>query len=154
MAYTNEDSDIQHDLGTKETTTETAIRAVGEVTKDEFKIDRGDNTSMRMTNAHGETGVQEILNAVEIGEDLSDDQKEQVRSLVREYADVFALSLSEVLYVDWYKHKLNFEPNSTSRHELINDRLQKDKKNGSTKSSMTWRNCMSSRRYRASSSRT
>ena len=41
---------------------------------------------------------------------MTEDQREQVHSLIREYADVFALSLSEVLYVDWYKHKINIDP--------------------------------------------
>ena len=36
-----------------------------------------------------------------------------MRSLIHEYADVFAISLSEVLYVDWYKHKLHIDPNQT-----------------------------------------
>ena len=87
-----------------------AVDAIGDVTTDEFKINRGSNTSARVTNAFDEARVQEILKAVEIGPDLTEDQREQVRSLVREYADVFALSLSEVLYVDWYKHKINIDP--------------------------------------------
>ena len=87
-----------------------AVDAIGDVTTEEFKINRGSNTSARVTNAFDEARVQEILKAVEIGPDLTEDQREQVRSLVREYADVFALSLSEVLYVDWYKHKINIDP--------------------------------------------
>jgi transposase InsO family protein len=94
-------------------TDEMSVKAIGDVTKEEFKINRGTNTSARVTNAFEETRVQEILKAVEIGPDLTDEQQEQVRSLVQEYADVFALSLSEVLYVDWYKHKLNIDPNQT-----------------------------------------
>ena len=50
---------------------------------------------------------------MEIGPDLTNKQTEQVHLLVHEYADVFALSLSEVLYIDWYKHKLNIEPDQT-----------------------------------------
>ena len=91
----------------KETTT---VNAMGDVTKDEFKINRGSNTSARVTDNFGEARVQEILKAVEVGPDLTEDQREQVHSLIREYADVFALSLSEVLYVDWYKHKINIDP--------------------------------------------
>src|SRR5271168_5134200 len=90
-----------------------AVNAMGDVTKDEFKINRGTNTSARVQNAFDETRVEQILKAVEIGPDLTDEQREQVRSLVREYADVFALSLSEVLYVDWHKHKLNIDPKLT-----------------------------------------
>jgi hypothetical protein len=94
-------------------TEEATVNAMGDVTKEEFKIDRGINTSARITSTFDEARIQEILKAVEIGPDLSDEQREQVRSLVREYADVFALSLSEVLYVDWYKQKLNIDPNQT-----------------------------------------
>jgi len=89
------------------------INAIGDVTSEEFKINRGTNTTARMTNAFEESRVQEILKTVEIGPDLTDEQREQVRSLIREYADVFAISLSEVLYVDWYKHKLHIDPNQT-----------------------------------------
>ena len=94
-------------VDTEETAT---VDAIGDVTTNEFKIDRGRNTSARVTNTFDETRVQEILKAVEIGPDLTEEQREQVSSLVREYADVFALSLSEVLYVDWYKHKINIDP--------------------------------------------
>ena len=94
-----------------DTNNETAtVDAIRDVTKNESKIDRGRNTSARVTNTFDETRVQEILKAVEIGPDLTEEQREQVSSLVREYADVFALSLSEVLYVDWYKHKINIDP--------------------------------------------
>ena len=86
------------------------VDAIGDVTNEEFKINRGNNTSARVTNAFDEARVREILKAVEIGPDLTEDQREQVRSLIKEYAVVFALSLSKVLYVDWYKHKINIDP--------------------------------------------
>ena len=94
-------------------TEEATVNEMGDVTKEEFKIDRGTNTSARVTNTFNEARVQEILKAVKINPDLSDEQRQQVRSLIWEYADVFALSLSKVLYVDWYKLKLNFDPNQT-----------------------------------------
>lgn len=34
----------------------------------------------------------------------------QVRALIQEFADIFALSLSEVWTVDWFKHPLNINP--------------------------------------------
>jgi hypothetical protein len=99
---------------TENTDTETtSVKVIGEVTKEEFKIDRGTNTSARVVNTFDETRVQEVLEAVQIGPDLTEEQREQVRSLIRKYTDVFALSLSEVLYVDWYKHKLNVDPSQT-----------------------------------------
>ena len=88
----------------------TTVNAIGDVTKEEFKINRGTNTSARVQNTFDEARIDQILKAVEIGPDLTDEQREQVHSLIREYADIFALSLSEVLYVDWYKHKLNIDP--------------------------------------------
>lgn len=57
--------------------------------------------------------MDEILSKIEIGPDLTADQHAKVRALVREYADVFALSLKEVLFVDWYTHKLNLDPEAT-----------------------------------------
>ncbi|KAJ7749099.1 hypothetical protein B0H16DRAFT_1280906, partial [Mycena metata] len=54
--------------------------------------------------------IQNILGKIQIGSDLTDDQKLKVTSLIREYADVFALSMSEVFYVDWWKHHLNIDP--------------------------------------------
>jgi transposase InsO family protein len=101
--YTRENFDVER----------SSVTAIGDVTKDEFKINRGTNTSARITNTFDEERVQKILTAIEIGPDLTEEQKEQVCALVREYADIFALSLSEVLYVDWYKHKLHIEPNQT-----------------------------------------
>ncbi|KAF8573848.1 hypothetical protein K439DRAFT_1374101 [Ramaria rubella] len=51
-----------------------------------------------------------ILEAITIGTDLSSLEKESVRALVREYADVFALSLSDVQPVDFIRHTLNLPP--------------------------------------------
>ncbi|QRV96890.1 Retrovirus-related Pol polyprotein from transposon opus [Ceratobasidium sp. AG-Ba] len=50
--------------------------------------------------------VAEILRKVKIGPDISKEQKRKVQALVSEYADVFALSLSEVLPVSITEMKL------------------------------------------------
>jgi hypothetical protein len=106
--------DILQEMASDTRTLEdTSMNAIGDVTKEEFKINRGINTSARITNTFSESRIQEILKAIEIGPDLLEEQREQIRLLIREYADVFALSLSEVLYVDWYKHKPNIDPNQT-----------------------------------------
>ena len=86
------------------------VHAMGDINKDDFKIERGTNDSLRTREPFAEDRVQEILAKIEIGEDLSEEQKGHVKSLIREYADVFALSLSEVQFVDWYTHKLHIEP--------------------------------------------
>jgi hypothetical protein len=56
----------------------TMVNVIGEVTKDEFRIDRGVNTSARVIDTFAEPRIQEILEAIEIGADLSDEQREQV----------------------------------------------------------------------------
>ena len=89
---------------------EETIHAMGDVNREEFKIGRGSNDSLRTREPFAEKRVQEILTKIDIGEDLSVEQKGRVQSLIREYADVFALSLSEVQFVDWYTHKLHIEP--------------------------------------------
>jgi transposase InsO family protein len=90
--------------------TTNSIKVIGDVTKNEFKIDRGTNASTRATDPFNKARVEEILNAIQIGPDLTTEQREEVRALIMKYADIFALSLSEVLYVDWYTHKLNVDP--------------------------------------------
>ncbi|KZP11472.1 hypothetical protein FIBSPDRAFT_681010, partial [Athelia psychrophila] len=54
--------------------------------------------------------VNEILEKVQLGPDLTVEQRERVRDMITCYADVFALSLSEVRPVDWYQHHLNVDP--------------------------------------------
>lgn len=43
---------------------------------------------------------------------MSTDKCEEVITLVKEYTDVFALTLSEVFYVDWHKHVLQIDPDA------------------------------------------
>ncbi|EJD45079.1 hypothetical protein AURDEDRAFT_64780, partial [Auricularia subglabra TFB-10046 SS5] len=54
--------------------------------------------------------VQRVLDQVQIGNDLSAEQRGQVEALVREFADVFTLSLNEVRLVDFIEHKLGLPP--------------------------------------------
>jgi len=54
--------------------------------------------------------VKEILQKITIGPDLTKAQHKEICTLISEYADVFALSLSEVKVIDWYKHHLNVDP--------------------------------------------
>ena len=57
--------------------------------------------------------MQTILEKVTIGTDLSSEQRTAVTNLLREYLDIFALSLSEVFPVDFTQHKLNIDPGIT-----------------------------------------
>ena len=80
------------------------------VTERDFTIERGDNTSPHITEPFAKDRVEEILQKITIGPDLTKAQHEEIRTLISEYADVFALSLSEVKVIDWYKHHLNVDP--------------------------------------------
>ncbi|KZP33293.1 hypothetical protein FIBSPDRAFT_721620, partial [Athelia psychrophila] len=79
--------------------------------EDAFKLNRTPKATRRDTDPFSEERVQEILAKVTVGADLTEDQKCRVTELITEFADVFALSLSEVHTVDWFKHKLNLDPN-------------------------------------------
>ncbi|PPQ91961.1 hypothetical protein CVT25_004435 [Psilocybe cyanescens] len=93
----------------KPSATSEQLHTMGSVSSDDFHLDRGPNQSQRVVDPFNDVRVEEILKSVEIGPDLSEEQRREVHELIKEYADVFALSLSEVLYVDWYKHKLNVD---------------------------------------------
>ena len=53
--------------------------------------------------------VQDILDKISIGPDLTGVQRMRVMDLVREYLDIFALSLSEVFPVNFTQHKLKID---------------------------------------------
>ncbi|QRV91923.1 Retrovirus-related Pol polyprotein from transposon opus [Ceratobasidium sp. AG-Ba] len=57
--------------------------------------------------------VREVLSKVKIGSDLDENQRRQVEGLVGEFADVFALSLSEVLPVDITEMRLDIPDDAT-----------------------------------------
>jgi hypothetical protein len=80
------------------------------ITDEGFTIDHGENTSTRISDPFAPQRIEEILQKIEVGPDLTEDQHEQVRNLIREYADIFTVSLSEVQVVDWHKHHLNIDP--------------------------------------------
>jgi hypothetical protein len=83
---------------------------MGDASAEEFRINRGTNTSACAVDPFSEQRVQEILSKIQIGADLTDNQRAKVVALIREYADIFALSMSEVFFVDWWKHHLNVDP--------------------------------------------
>ncbi|EJD36399.1 hypothetical protein AURDEDRAFT_26724, partial [Auricularia subglabra TFB-10046 SS5] len=56
--------------------------------------------------------VQRVVDAVTIGDDLDDTQRARVQDLVREYADVFTLDISEVRLVDFKTHHLGVPPDT------------------------------------------
>jgi hypothetical protein len=87
-----------------------SIHMANIVTERDFTIEQGNNTSPRITEPFAKDRVKEFLQKIAIGPDLTDAQRDKIRALISEYADVFALSLSEVKVVDWYKHHLNVDP--------------------------------------------
>ncbi|QRV88070.1 Retrovirus-related Pol polyprotein from transposon opus [Ceratobasidium sp. AG-Ba] len=69
--------------------------------------------SERLSDPFKPERVAEILGKIRIGDKLSDDQRDRVQALVREYADVFARSLSEVLPVDFKQMRLDVPEGTT-----------------------------------------
>ncbi|KZV87872.1 hypothetical protein EXIGLDRAFT_620083 [Exidia glandulosa HHB12029] len=65
--------------------------------------------------------IREVLERVKIGDDLSDGQRARVENLIREFADVFTLSLKEVRLVDFVEHKLGL-PEGTTGPRMANQK--------------------------------
>lgn len=84
----------------------------GEEVPDMFP--EGDRTLYtRRTDPFKPQRVEAVLDAIRIGDDLTPEQRQQVRNLVTEYADCFALSVSEVIPVPGAIHRLNVPENAT-----------------------------------------
>lgn len=64
--------------------------------------------------------VAKILEFVTIGDDLSEQERERVRELVKEYADCFALSVSEVRTVKGGEHRLDIKPGTKFTTKIMN----------------------------------
>ena len=62
--------------------------------------------------------VAKILEAVQIGKDITPAEHEGVKSLIVEFADCFALSLSEVNLIPGAVHKLNIPEDATFRTKI------------------------------------
>ena len=62
--------------------------------------------------------VEKIMELVKIGEDVTAAQREEVKSLIAEFADCFALSLSEVNLIPGAVHKLNIPEDATFRTKI------------------------------------
>ncbi|KAG6818870.1 hypothetical protein H0H93_000737 [Arthromyces matolae] len=57
--------------------------------------------------------VNEVLRLVQVGADLSEDERRRVYDLIAEYADAFALAVSEVKHVKGASHVLHIDPDAT-----------------------------------------
>lgn len=75
---------------------------------------QGDNNLFtRLTQPFKPERVDEVLRLVTIGNDLSPDERQKVQDLVRSFADIFALSVSEVKVVDNTTHRLDIPTDTT-----------------------------------------
>lgn len=104
------------------------IHALGDVTEEAVKLDRGPAESQRKRDPFAEDRVREIVEKVQLGPDLTDEQRDRVRALITEFADIFALSLSEVWPVDWHKHHLNVDPSIGLPRKIGQRPLQENQK--------------------------
>ena len=67
----------------------------------------------RLTSPFKPERVEEVLRLVKIGDDLSEDERQKVHQLVSSFADIFALSVSEVKVVENAVHHLDIPPEVT-----------------------------------------
>ena len=79
-----------------------------EIEVDTLKTNRDLYT--RFTDPWKKERVEEVLKQVQIGPDLTEDEHNRVREFITEWADVFALSVSEVQQVDKAVHYLDIPP--------------------------------------------
>jgi transposase InsO family protein len=90
-----------------------------EIPTDELDNDMA-HVFTRTSDPFKATRVEEIHRQITIGEDLTSGEKAQVQALISEFADVFALSVSEVTPVEGAIHRLNIDPDakfSTKVHQ-------------------------------------
>src|SRR6266481_590257 len=73
--------------------------------------EKANRASKRVTDPANPEWVQAILEKISIGTDLTDKEWMAVTDLIKEYPDIFVLSLSEVFPVDFMTHKLKIDPN-------------------------------------------
>ncbi|KAG8926440.1 hypothetical protein FRC01_008858 [Tulasnella sp. 417] len=79
----------------------------------EVQAVHSEGQSRTILNPFAEERLTSILTQVQIGPDLSVEEHAQVEALVREFADVFTLSLREVKPVDFIEHKLTIKEGAT-----------------------------------------
>ncbi|KIK00108.1 hypothetical protein K443DRAFT_132777 [Laccaria amethystina LaAM-08-1] len=72
--------------------------------------------------------VAKIRELVQIGEDLTKAERKEVEQLIEEFADCFALSLSEVNLIPGAVHKLNIPEGATFRTKIPQRPLNPDQR--------------------------
>jgi hypothetical protein len=88
------------------------------------EVELGGDRSLftRTTNPHNPRRVNEILKQVSIGADLSDEQRNRVRNLLSEFADCFALSVSEVIAIPGAEHRIHIPADATFPRKIPRQR--------------------------------
>ena len=71
------------------------------------------NLFTRMTEPHKPERVQELMWLITIGDDLAPEERRTVQQLISEFADIFALSVSEVKTVENAIHRLDIPTDTT-----------------------------------------
>ena len=74
----------------------------------------------RATDAFKPERVQKILELITIGDDLTESEHEAVKTLIVEFADCFALSVSEVKAVKNGEHRLDIKPGTKFSTKVAN----------------------------------
>jgi len=78
----------------------------------EIEINNDHSLFTRMSDPHNQKRVEEILRQVSIGTDLSSGQRDEVRNLIAEFADCFALSVREVILIPGAEHHIHVPPDA------------------------------------------
>ncbi|KAK7040682.1 hypothetical protein VNI00_009588 [Paramarasmius palmivorus] len=92
-------------------------------------LDQANPEQNIFTRNEGENGafkekrVEEILRQVTIGSSLTPEEKQQAEDLIREFADNFTLSVSEVRLVKDVVHKLNVPEGAKMKKKIAQKRL-------------------------------
>ena len=73
-------------------------------------LKNNNNLYTRFTEPRKKERVDEILKLVQIGPDLTDEERNRIREFITEWADIFALSVSKVKQVDNAVHYLDIPP--------------------------------------------
>lgn len=79
----------------------------------EIDVDVDTSVFTRMTDPMKAKRVSEILRSIEIGDDLTTEERQRVKDIVAEFADVFALSVSEVKHIPGASHRLDVPEDAT-----------------------------------------
>jgi hypothetical protein len=88
------------------------------VTSDEAPKTNPESIFTRDNDPHNPKRVQKIVQEVTVGPDITNEQRQIIQELLKEYADCFALSMKEVNAIPGAVHKLNIPEGTTFRTKI------------------------------------